>query len=200
MASSQEARLLTRLHRRELGLVSAAVIRRIEAATLAADPNDIDTWWVLTEPTVTRTVVAGHNAASTLAARYLRRHAATEGVVVYPVRAAPNLEQISTALRVTGPVAFKTNIVTSQSETAALQTMRSQLTGSAHRLTLSGDRSTVMQTFAESDSVAGWRRITGGEACEFCAMLASRGAVYSSDTVDFQAHDRCSCTPEPVYE
>jgi hypothetical protein len=30
-------------------------------------------------------------------------------------------------------------------------------------------------------------------------MLASRGPVYSERSVDFHAHDHCSCTAEPIY-
>jgi len=48
--------------------------------------------------------------------------------------------------------------------------------------------------------VAGFRRVTSGSPCAFCSMLASRGAVYSRRGADFQAHDGCSCSPEPVWE
>lgn len=42
---------------------------------------------------------------------------------------------------------------------------------------------------------AGWaRQLTGAESCPFCAMLVSRGAVYSRKTVDFQTHNHCDCT------
>lgn len=47
---------------------------------------------------------------------------------------------------------------------------------------------------------AGWARVlTGRENCGFCAMLASRGPVYSEDTVmrrrdGLRYHDHCDCT------
>lgn len=45
----------------------------------------------------------------------------------------------------------------------------------------------------------GWaRRLQGGENCAFCAMLASRGAVYSQKSVRFRTHDHCDCTGEIV--
>lgn len=41
----------------------------------------------------------------------------------------------------------------------------------------------------------GWaRQLSGAENCPFCAMLASRGAVYSEETVKFTAHDHCDCS------
>jgi hypothetical protein len=30
-------------------------------------------------------------------------------------------------------------------------------------------------------------------------MLAGRGSVYSADTAEFEAHDHCGCSAEPVY-
>lgn len=42
---------------------------------------------------------------------------------------------------------------------------------------------------------AGWaRQLSGAENCPFCAMLASRGAVYSKESVKFTAHDHCDCS------
>lgn len=40
---------------------------------------------------------------------------------------------------------------------------------------------------------AGWARVASPGACAFCAMMVSRGAVYSVDTVDFRAHANCGC-------
>jgi hypothetical protein len=31
-------------------------------------------------------------------------------------------------------------------------------------------------------------------------MLATRGAVFTADTADFEAHDHCSCSAEAAYE
>lgn len=41
----------------------------------------------------------------------------------------------------------------------------------------------------------GWARVLVGEVnCAFCAMLASRGAVYKSEkTAGFEAHGKCDC-------
>jgi len=43
-------------------------------------------------------------------------------------------------------------------------------------------------------------RVASANSCAFCAMLASRGPVYKEETVDFEAHDHCTCGSEPVYE
>jgi hypothetical protein len=43
------------------------------------------------------------------------------------------------------------------------------------------------------------QRVLGGAGCDFCQMLAGRGEVYSAETADFEAHDHCGCTAEPIY-
>lgn len=50
-----------------------------------------------------------------------------------------------------------------------------------------------------------WRRVAQANACAFCAMLASRGPVYTETTATIRAHDGlryhpgCNCTAEPWY-
>jgi hypothetical protein len=41
--------------------------------------------------------------------------------------------------------------------------------------------------------------VTSGNACDFCSMLADRGAVYGEASAEFEAHDHCSCSAQPVY-
>jgi hypothetical protein len=47
--------------------------------------------------------------------------------------------------------------------------------------------------------IVGWQRVASDNACAFCEMLAARGAVYSEESADFEAHDGCTCTVEPVW-
>ena len=195
---SPRAQQATALHRRDLQLLATAISRRVNRIAMAADPADIDRWWARAEPEVVRVVSQGHDVAAALARRYLAGHAAMEGVQVAPAAVTANQAEIATSLHVTGPVAFKTNIRISEDPGVARRVMGQALSGSAQRLTLNGDRATTMRTFRESDEIAGWRRVGGG--CAFCSMLISRGAVYSKRTVEFQAHDHCKCSAEPLYE
>ncbi|WIY84324.1 hypothetical protein [Propionimicrobium sp. PCR01-08-3] len=64
-------------------------------------------------------------------------------------------------------------------------------------------RSTLQDSAIKSG--AGWARVpTGAETCEFCILLASRGAVYSSKRVTIYGfsgkryHGDCDCTPALV--
>lgn len=60
-------------------------------------------------------------------------------------------------------------------------------------------RNTVV-SYTRSDSRAvGYARVTDGDPCRFCAMLATRGPIYSQNSVDFPSHSKCGCSGEPVY-
>jgi len=64
-----------------------------------------------------------------------------------------------------------------------------------------GGRLTVAATTGRDRKAIGWRRVTDGNPCAFCAMLASRGPVYrdaaAADGLKYHAH--CGCGAEPVY-
>ena len=74
------------------------------------------------------------------------------------------------------------------------------LTGAAQKYALQPGRDTVRQSAIADPGSAGWARVTSGNACEFCEMLAGRGAVYSEESIDFDAHDRCLCAAVPVWQ
>ena len=73
--------------------------------------------------------------------------------------------------------------------------------GGVASLVLKGARDTLINA-AEKDPIAlGWLRVTGGDPCGLCSMLASRGPVYkTAASADFVPHDGCGCTPEIVYQ
>ncbi|MET9953517.1 hypothetical protein ABZ135_18470 [Streptomyces sp. NPDC006339] len=197
---SAKAQSLTRQFQLQVLRIAELIARRLRVTAMRADVADIDGWWERISPQVQREILTGQTALARMARQYLVQHAALEGATVEPVVVEPVAEQISTALLVTGPVAFKTHMRDSGSEVASVRTMASQLQGSATRLVLAGARDTTMATVQQRPGIVGYRRIRGRpEPCPFCLMLISRGAVYSRETADFHAHDRCSCMPEPLY-
>lgn len=167
---------------------------------LRADVADIDRWWDQISPRMLAEILAGQSALARLARVYLAAHARIEGLVVRPAVWRPSREQVVISTRVAGPVAFKRHMALSGSANASVRTMADQLEGAGQRLALEGDRGTTMRTIQDSGRLVGYRRVAGRpEPCPFCLMLISRGAVYSQQTAAFQAHDRCWCTPEPLY-
>jgi hypothetical protein len=60
-------------------------------------------------------------------------------------------------------------------------------------------RDTVLGNRRRDPEAVGWRRISSGNGCKFCRMLADRGAVYKRDTATFASHEHCNCTAQPVF-
>jgi hypothetical protein len=60
-------------------------------------------------------------------------------------------------------------------------------------------RDTITSNTRRDPRAVGWRRIAGG-GCQFCNMLAGRGAVYTDATAHFASHPHCRCSAEPVFE
>ncbi|WP_171110623.1 MULTISPECIES: hypothetical protein [unclassified Streptomyces] len=190
---------LTRQFQQQVMRVAMLLARRLQTAALRADADNIDGWWERISPRIQQEILTGSSALARLGRQYLIEHARIEGVQVEPVEAEVPEEQIATALLVTGPVAFKRHITRTGSEEGARRVMATTLSGAGQRLVLAGARETVTRTVGERREYAGWRRVSDGDPCAFCAMLISRGAVYSQTTVDFQAHDHDGCFPEPLY-
>lgn len=83
---------------------------------------------------------------------------------------------------------------TGQDPAIALAAAKSNMLGSAKRQVINASR----QRITRNRSVGRWARVSDGKPCAFCAMLVSRGPVYSEATVDFPAHDRCGCNARLV--
>lgn len=178
-----------------------------------ADVNDIDGWFRRILKQLTTLLAAAWRAIRELTGMWLEDHAAAEGRTVEPTLAEWNTEQVLINLRVQGPVAFKEAIAGGHEPQHAKAVMASQLSGTASKIVLRGDRDTVMATIENSGEIVGWRRVSDGDPCHWCAMLVSRGAVYetrvsATRVVDRRAsqplgasyHDHCHCTAEPLYE
>jgi hypothetical protein len=72
--------------------------------------------------------------------------------------------------------------------------------GTMSKLVLGGGRRTIIGGIDADRRALGWTRVTSGSPCAFCAMLSSRGPAYKTEkSADFQPHDHCACTPEPIY-
>lgn len=118
-----------------------------------------------------------------------------------PVIAPPPPDsQILGTLHVTGIDMTRRAIAAGQSAQAAMRTGLTRNSGTVTRLVLAGGRDTVALSAEADRRCLGYARVTADNPCAFCAMVAGRGPVYSEDSVDFEAHDHCSCGAEPHYE
>lgn len=78
------------------------------------------------------------------------------------------------------------------------------------KIAADGGRDAIISEIEQGKGPVGYCRVVDADPCPFCAMLASRGAVYRSDAFEggarfvgdgkFKVHDGCDCTLEPVYD
>ena len=82
--------------------------------------------------------------------------------------------------------------------------------GATIRHTGNAGRDKIRETAKADTRAVGWVRVTRSKPCYYCAMLASRGAVYKEDSFDrsdarfegpgtAKVHDSCQCSMRPVY-
>lgn len=71
-----------------------------------------------------------------------------------------------------------------------------KLSGGLHRVVAGAARDTIVANVDRDPANPRYARHAAADACAFCAMLATRGAVYTSrDAAAGRYHDDCSCTP-----
>jgi hypothetical protein len=106
---------------------------------------------------------------------------------------APDPEWIAKAVGFSGPGMLS-------KDTAAPNTALSTTLGTASRIALDGGRTTVLETVKHDRAAVGWYRVTDGDPCAFCALLASRHIAYRSQkSSSFEAHNDCGCTGAPAF-
>ena len=214
MALTAEGKELTEAHRRAQLALSAEAAAEAMALWDGLDPDNLDAstprWLARNMQTLRR--YNGRSVAT--AAAYVPRYRVAElgadiGSVVAPAFVAAEMSQ---ALLLAGPVRVKLLTRGGMTGTTAHSEGLRKFTGIMRRQVLSGGRQLIDQTTASDSQAIGWRRVSDGNPCTFCAMLCSRGPVYRSATQagtdggglldnksGLRFHGHCGCTAEIVY-
>lgn len=79
-----------------------------------------------------------------------------------------------------------------------LGAVRELVEGGLQRRIANWGRDTIVGSSLADPAADGWQRVGVGE-CAWCAMIISRGAVFSEATVGFAAHDSCRCVACPAF-
>jgi hypothetical protein len=83
---------------------------------------------------------------------------------------------------------------------SAIADAKARLAAASEKLVLDSGRDTIVNNVQRDRKANGWARIPEPGACYFCAMMATRGAVYRSEkSASFKSHDHCRCHVEPVF-
>lgn len=203
MASTIAGARLTEAHRLAQNRLGAATVAHLLEVWPLLDFTDLDAstrrWLRVAVPLVQRQ----RTLSATLATDYLRTFRALEvgtlvGLPTVPIGAG-DAAVIATSLTVTGPVKVKQALTAGQREATAMELGAAQSSSSGMRHAMAGGREQIAELVHQDSRALGYARVTSGNACAFCVTLSSRGAAYGKDTVDFEAHDHCSCGAEPVY-
>ncbi|MDG4792693.1 hypothetical protein [Micromonospora sp. WMMD1082] len=110
--------------------------------------------------------------------------------------------RLATSLLVTGPVTVKRATADGDSPAQAAARGRSATARATIRHVTNAGRETIRDTSRRDRLALGFARVTDGDPCYFCAMLASRGPIYKSAKTagaDDPYHDGCGCVVAPVY-
>lgn len=208
MAATPEGAALTESNRRRQLALRAALTSDLVTLWRSFDIGDVDGSWQSLAPAVTTLTTSARRDSAVLAASYFSDFRQAEGATG-TFRPRPvwgvNPDAVATSLRVTGPVAFKRAISAGITPQQASSQALVSTTGAVSRIALDGGRNTIDGNVRRDSTALGWARVTDGAPCAFCAMLASRGAVYRSEfTAMYRGdggkyHDHCGCSAEPIY-
>ncbi|MGZ4621466.1 MAG: VG15 protein [Blastococcus sp.] len=152
-------------------------------------------------------------ASATMAAQQYRRERVAAGVGggYTPIPAdPPSVEQVAQAVDWAVQPLWDSAIPvatipdapeeTQRLASSAVADAKARLAAASEKLTIDAGRDTIVGNAQRDRQAKGWARVPEPGACSFCAMLATRGAVYRSEkSASFKSHDHCRCHVEPVF-
>lgn len=182
MALTRQASRLSEDHRQLQAQIRRRFLQQIGAVAPAwqtATPDSFDLFMEAAVPIAAQ----HHQLSGTGTARYYNSYRAADRVLgdAPDLSASPfNRDRfVASAYIMRDTVARRAGEAGFPAERIRNETM-SALTGSMSRHVLNGGRSTLEDAIRQDGQAVGWERMTGDDPCAFCAMLASRGAVYTS--------------------
>ena len=214
MALTVEGRALTEAHRKgQLAIAArAAATSKILWRRLRVSDLDGSTpaWMAAQLGLMSRS----YAQSESLAASYISEYRDAENAADAPIVGSPYISgAMAQSMLLAGPSRVKLLIGKGESADGAHAKAFTKFSGIVRRQVMSGGRMMINETASQDGQAIGWRRVTDGDPCTFCAMLASRGPVYvSKDSTDGSVmrmsrsgdmkllyHGHCGCTGEIIY-
>lgn len=189
---------LTRAHRARQLAVRAQALRQVLTIWPAFNLDDIDQSWSAIEVALVALVGSSWEQSADIARRYYDTFRDVERAPgPAPVAQAEPIptDSVVSNLRLLGPISAKKMIERRTPNVEAVTLTR--VSGSVGRMALLGGRSTISALLGADRAAIGYRRITDGSPCNFCADQANKGI--DGENVDFPAHDHCGCSQEPAF-
>jgi hypothetical protein len=203
MAVTSEGLTLTEQQRKAQAAITVRLITQMKLLWPLLDLTDLDRTSPLWLSFVQQLLLDSHAESVAVAREYLRQfriaEVGTTIAVFDKIRVALD-PAATTAMRVTGPVKVKQSMTAGLSLSQAGRLAFSETARTAQLLVLNGGRQMIETGIRRDRRTIGYQRVTDGNPCYFCAMLASRGPVYRKDSfANAKVHIGCGCSLEPVY-
>lgn len=193
-------------------MLSRDLVRLLRVLFNPANPGPS---WQAVRTAVVAMIAQQRARSAELAVGFYRdqRHAAGLGTFTPRLPDPLPVEQVLRTVDVTGIGTFARSLRAGATPARAVDRAAVTLSGSASRLALDGGRSVIDTAVQDDDEAIGWLRVTDADPCSWCAMLASRGAVYHSAATaggrtdsrfigegNFKFHDHDGCVAVPVFD
>lgn len=208
MALTAQGRRLTDVHRRRQVRTATAAASEIRRAWRLIDLSNIDAGRAAFLQRMLGIVVRYHGLSEREAVAYLSRYRIAETGAEWGAVVRPGLDY-ATAVRDLdgyGPRGLKHRIGQGVAPRVAYLEQRNLLIDQTRTMILAGGRGVIRESARRDRRAIGWRRVTDGDPCTFCAMLCSRGPAYTSEAralskagSDDPYHPNCGCSVEVVY-
>jgi hypothetical protein len=201
MAVTKAGARLTEAHRLAQVAIGARTVTLLRAAWSTLSVDNIDgtrgMWLAVSQ----NTLELQHQRSVRTATAYSAAFRAAEVGSPLPAAAAIALPaKATTSLEVLGPIGIKMAIGSGVAPAAAKDAAFNQLARTSMMHVLNGGRQVLERDVRRDPKCIGYQRVTDGDPCYFCAMLAGRGSVYSKTSfAAADVHLGCGCTLEPVY-
>ncbi len=200
MAVTAETRRLTDEHRRAQIARARQVDAKVEQlwSRYQADQITAGQW----ERAMMIVAHSGYQSSRDLAAQYVDMYRIAAIREAAGKMARPELDMLIAG-----------RIIHSISPADALAANFSAALAETRKLAMRGGRDMVASAALQDRRAVGWRRITDGDPCTFCAMNVGRGAVYKSANTagayanrrfvgpgQYKFHNHCGCSIEVLYD
>jgi hypothetical protein len=203
VARADEHERAARVHLAQQVRRSAIIERALdELWDRTVDPSDLRGSFQRFREKALPLIQAGRLTGASEAQKYYAETLVRAGYDEDPLRLpAPvqNVNQTKASLAAGARIDYASwRLAVGDDPSAILAAAKLGMLGAAKRQILSGGRTHLIRLSERDPNVRGWARVSDGAPCAFCAMLVSRGPVYSAGTVGFRAHDRCGCSVRVV--
>lgn len=202
MASTVLARRLSDEYRVNQSRLSAQTVARMLLLWRLIDPQRLEETVPEWQTAVLALLPRQAETSEALARRYFREFSVAETGRIFDGTIPPvgfDDESVRARLTWAGPGQIGNQLRTGKPIDEAAQAAGVFAARYAQQIVADVGRRTVQSGIRTDRRALGYQRVTDGDPCAFCALLASRGPVYKRSTGGFQAHPSCGCTAEPVY-